>query len=149
MADTTKLKRQVGTIDMTPTWSALLPTMLNVLADVGPAQAIKADKKDIIREELGRMAEAADQYIAAQKAMRTEEPSKLDAHYTSSTLVAEIVALRKEKSELVGALREARDHYCANNIGGITRLGCEASDNIHDYRCGVMSAALAKAEGRR
>jgi len=141
MADTTKLKRRVGTIDMTPTWVSLLPAMLEVLAGTGPADGfVRGDAKVTVREELARMAQAADQYIAAQKAMRTEEP---DAHYTSSTLVAEIVALRREKSDLVGALIEARDHYCGNNVGG-----CDTPENVHDARCGAMSAVIAKAEGR-
>jgi hypothetical protein len=129
MANTTK--RIVGTVDLTPSWEGLLSGMLAILSDEhsGSAETIKA--KRIIREELVQMARGADQYIAAQKAMRISELPKPDAHYTSSTLVAEIVALRKEKSELVGVLREVLPVL-----------------NVVPYLESMVTIALAKAEGR-
>lgn len=54
----------VQTIDMTPTWAAILPALLAALIDgtaVGQGMA---------RKELARMAEIADSYVAAQKALR-------------------------------------------------------------------------------
>ena len=54
----------VQTIDMTPTWSAILPALLAALIDgtaVGQGMA---------RKELARMAEIADSYVAAQKALK-------------------------------------------------------------------------------
>lgn len=124
MANTTKLKRKVGVIDMTPSWEGLLPGMLAVLADVGPASAPTVKARGIIREELARMAQAADKYIEAQK-------NPVDAHHTASTLIAEVASLRKEKSELVGALREALP-------------ACDAIPNLRS----VVLAAITKAEGR-
>lgn len=127
-------KKLVGTIDLTPTWAALLPAILEALENVSHDPA----KKQVIREELARMAQGADAYVALQKEGRP------DAHHTASTLVAEISMLRREKCELVGALQEARDHYCANNVGG-----CESSDDVHDARCRTMQETLARAGVRR
>jgi len=47
------------TIDCTPTWSALLPTLLSVLEE-----ARKPENVENIKKELGRMADIADRYVA-------------------------------------------------------------------------------------
>lgn len=54
----------VRTIDMTPTWAAILPALLAAVTDGTPTG------QAIARKELARMAEIADSYVAAQKALR-------------------------------------------------------------------------------
>jgi hypothetical protein len=54
-----KLKTE-GTIDITPTWSGLLPWMLRVLESNGENEAAKQP----LREELVQMAKAADLWNA-------------------------------------------------------------------------------------
>ena len=56
----------VGYIDMTPTWSEILPTMLHVMEYAEP------QGKEAIRGEFVRMAALADKYVAAQKALKSE-----------------------------------------------------------------------------
>lgn len=51
-----EMKTKIGTIDLTPTWRALLPVFLLALEE-GTEEG-----KQIAREELGRMADAADGY---------------------------------------------------------------------------------------
>ena len=51
----------VETIDLTPTWSALLPVMFEVLEHGTPKS------RDEIRGELRRMAQIADLYVASRK----------------------------------------------------------------------------------
>ncbi len=51
----------VGTIDMTPTWRAVLPIMIAAIQD-GTFEG-----KKIAREELERMADLADAYVAEHK----------------------------------------------------------------------------------
>lgn len=55
-------KRTVGTIDMTPTWEGLLPTLLHVYANAESAKGQIA-----ALEELTRMARIADAYVAEKK----------------------------------------------------------------------------------
>lgn len=55
-------KRPAGTIDLTPTWSAILPVLLAVLEDGNEAG------KTTARLELTRMAEIADRYVLEHKA---------------------------------------------------------------------------------
>jgi hypothetical protein len=50
------------TIDMTPTWSALLPAMLEVLTTSKNNSA-----KEAIKAELKNMAYAADLYVESKK----------------------------------------------------------------------------------
>lgn len=50
-------RKQVGTIDMTPTWRGMLPTLL----------LLHSEGKAIALEELQRMADLADAHVAAQK----------------------------------------------------------------------------------
>lgn len=57
------------TIDMTPTWSALLPAMLDVIANPNA----KFESKKIIREELARMALIADKCIELNKEKLAKE----------------------------------------------------------------------------
>lgn len=54
----------VGTIDLTPTWSEILPTMLLVQSDA------THEGRAAIRGEFERMAALADKYVAAQKALK-------------------------------------------------------------------------------
>lgn len=61
MADTEKTG-VVEYIDLTPTWEAILPTLLLVYTDATPQGRAGA------LEELTRMARAADAYVALQKA---------------------------------------------------------------------------------
>ncbi len=49
------------TIDVTPTWSGILPALLTVYSDGNK------DGKQIAIEELKRMAELADLYVKSQK----------------------------------------------------------------------------------
>lgn len=51
-------KKKVGTIDATPTWRAILPIILTAL-EIGTPEG-----KRIAKEELERMADAADAYNA-------------------------------------------------------------------------------------
>jgi len=55
------IKKQVGTIDMTPTWRAILPYLL-----LGVENG-NAEGRKIAIEELQRMADAADAYNASVK----------------------------------------------------------------------------------
>lgn len=53
------------TIDLTPTWAAILPTILVVLEN-----ATTEDAKESMRLELRRMAEAADRWNAYSRKPR-------------------------------------------------------------------------------
>lgn len=57
-------KKLVGTIDMTPTWEGLLPGLLLAIEN-GTAEG-----RRIAREELARMAQVADLYVASRKPPR-------------------------------------------------------------------------------
>lgn len=57
----TNEKRHVGFVDLTPTWSEILPTLLTVFRDATPAGQKTA------LEELTRMAKLADLYVTASK----------------------------------------------------------------------------------
>lgn len=59
MAVTTKTK--IGTIDLTPTWRAILPVLIEGLIHGTEAG------RSIAREELTRMADIADKYVASKK----------------------------------------------------------------------------------
>lgn len=54
-------KVQVGTVDLTPTWSGILPALLAVLEDGN------AEGKKIAKDELKKMAKVADMYVENQK----------------------------------------------------------------------------------
>ena len=54
-------KTLIGAIDLTPTWAGLLPTLLALYEDGN------VDGKNIAFDELARMAQAADKYVASQK----------------------------------------------------------------------------------
>lgn len=54
----------IGAIDMTPTWSAILPWILTALEDGSPTAQASA------RLELERMARIADDYVALRKGQR-------------------------------------------------------------------------------
>lgn len=56
-----EVHKHVGTIDLTPTWEAILPILLAALED-----GTDAGKK-IAREELTRMAKAADAFNSVTK----------------------------------------------------------------------------------
>lgn len=56
-----EVQKHVRTIDLTPTWSAVLPMLLAVLEDGSEAG------RKMARAELARMAEAADAYNAIPK----------------------------------------------------------------------------------
>jgi len=51
------------TIDLTPTWSDILPAMLAVIQNPDAPQ----ESRTVMFEELGRMAKLADRYVAFQK----------------------------------------------------------------------------------
>ena len=55
--------KNMKTIDLTPTWSALVPWMIQVLENPGAIEAAKAP----LRGELFRLAAFADQEIARRK----------------------------------------------------------------------------------
>ena len=57
--DKQPLKRQVGTIDLTPTWRGVLPMLLAGIENGTP------ESRKIAIEELQKMAEAADLYNAS------------------------------------------------------------------------------------
>lgn len=52
------------TIDVTPTWQAVLPLLLDTLE----SPRMSEDAKKIARAEVLRMAQVADQYVASVKA---------------------------------------------------------------------------------
>lgn len=52
---------KVETIDLTPTWEAILPVLLAVITDGTPKGRTEAEA------ELRRMARIADAYVAASK----------------------------------------------------------------------------------
>lgn len=52
----------VGTIDVTPTWAATLPTLLLLLESESP------EGQKLARDELAKMAKLADAQVAAQRA---------------------------------------------------------------------------------
>lgn len=52
---------EIKTIDVTPTWSAILPMLIMVLQDGTPQGQAEATA------ELRRMAQLADRYVAAQQ----------------------------------------------------------------------------------
>lgn len=54
------------TIDCTPTWSGILPALLNVLEN-GTEEG-----KKVVYVELKRMAEIADKYVEYQKSINNE-----------------------------------------------------------------------------
>ena len=53
---------QIKTIDCTPTWEALLPTLLEVIE-----YSSNYESKAAIKRELTRMAKIADKYVQAIK----------------------------------------------------------------------------------
>lgn len=57
-------KTFIGTIDLTPTWKQVLPLLL-----MGYEEG-SSEGRALALEELQRMAEAADAYVGAQKALR-------------------------------------------------------------------------------
>lgn len=59
-------RKIVGTIDITPTWEAVLPIYMDAL-EYGQGPGVFA-----AREELRRMAKLADLYVASQKKDATE-----------------------------------------------------------------------------
>lgn len=54
-------KTCIGTLDLTPTWVGVLPTLLMVLRE-GNAEGIK-----LVEDELKRMASLADRFVATTK----------------------------------------------------------------------------------
>ncbi len=67
-------------IDMTPTWEALLPAMVRVLEN----PEAKFESRKVIMEELTRMAQIADKFVAHQKHEKAKkELAKSETfHYT-------------------------------------------------------------------
>lgn len=59
-------KKQIATVDVAPTWESLLPAYLLVY-ESNPA------KRGEVMQELTRMAQAADKYIASQKSAKGEQ----------------------------------------------------------------------------
>lgn len=57
-------KKSAGVVDCTPTWRALLPTLLELAAN-----ATTQDARRTAREELERMASAADRWNAEMPGM--------------------------------------------------------------------------------
>jgi hypothetical protein len=57
------------TIDLTPTWSAILPALIATLRDGTP------EGQDIARRELASMAQAADAAVAMRNAARLAPPA--------------------------------------------------------------------------
>jgi hypothetical protein len=53
-----EMKKQIGTVDLTPTWSEILPMLLLAIEDGN------ATGKQVAREELARMAGIADKYVS-------------------------------------------------------------------------------------
>jgi len=53
------------TVDLTPTWSGILPALLSVIRN---GETVEAQK--IAEQELARMARLADAYVAATKAAK-------------------------------------------------------------------------------
>lgn len=54
-------KTKIGTIDLTPTWKAILPVLLHALADGSPLG------QRLAKEELTRMAALADEACHLRK----------------------------------------------------------------------------------
>lgn len=62
MTETVEAKRQIGTINAAPSWISILPIYLEALAD-GKPQLVAEVKNDLFR-----MANLADCYVAASEA---------------------------------------------------------------------------------
>lgn len=56
------------TIDMTPTWRAILPALLDIYRD-----GMTQESRDIARAELYRMAEIADAYVVLSKTAKESD----------------------------------------------------------------------------
>ena len=67
-------------IDMTPTWEVMLPAMVGVLENL----EAKSESRKVIMEELTRMAQIADKFVAHQKHEKAKkELAKSETfHYT-------------------------------------------------------------------
>jgi len=63
--------KEVETIDVTPTWTALVPVMMAILTTVKNPKTIKE-----LTAELLRMAEGADKWNAHVKELREKEEAK-------------------------------------------------------------------------
>jgi hypothetical protein len=64
-------KRAAGFVDLTPTWSGILPLFITALTEGNAAAQATA------RLELARMADLADKYNALSKAKRTKAGGNL------------------------------------------------------------------------
>jgi hypothetical protein len=62
---------EVETIDVTPTWTALVPMMIAILTTVKNPKTIKE-----LTAELLKMAEGADRWIAHVKELKEKEEAK-------------------------------------------------------------------------
>ena len=65
------MKKEVETIDLTPTWTALVPVMIAILTEVKNPKTIKE-----LTAELLKMAEGADRWIAHVKELKEKEEAK-------------------------------------------------------------------------
>lgn len=63
-------KRKVGTIDLTPSWRATVGVILVALENGTP------EGKRLAREELYRLADIGDAYVAEQKAKGNQDAGK-------------------------------------------------------------------------
>lgn len=62
------MRKVVGTIDLTPTWSGVLPIYLAVLQNPNA----QASSRNGAMAELERMAELADMFVAQSKGSKTD-----------------------------------------------------------------------------
>lgn len=63
------MNKEKRTIDLTPTWSAVLPILINTLT----SDDFSYEQKEVAKRELQNMARVADMYVAANKKPDTEE----------------------------------------------------------------------------
>lgn len=88
----------VRTIDMTPTWAAILPALLAAVTDGTPTG------QAIARKELARMASIADSYVALVKGLPAISPRRAhgvadylesDSDFTANNLEAAVLLLER------------------------------------------------------
>lgn len=93
----------VRTIDCTPTWSAILPALIAAYAD-GTATG-----RGIAREELTRMAKAADSAIAYQRQRDDESARAVKAEALAASRLKEATAARIKIMELESLAQRSAD----------------------------------------
>lgn len=122
-------KEIIGTVDLTPRWEALLPTMLDLIEDkINPAFVNKT--REGLRAEFLKMAQAADKWNAHVKEQREAKDTIGDRNYS---LIANGV-------RITGNYLEAYD-YCQE------QLYADEAERIHSFLKWVNQDVIHRAFG--